>query len=197
MDGNPQDDHVFKLNNINEEGDNEDMEDVLGASVSSSRSSRATNMPLNIRSLLHRDEEIPLTDDQDSHNTEESSGDDVQRRPLLDSLIRGESSSQDGTSSLLPGGLVRVRKTAKDVRRKRRKGEETLPTPMSTTPRRRSWLHVCLLWFCRNNSRTVQSTISCMNLLARLLFWSTIVALVATVFWYSYELHEHGYVVIL
>lgn len=54
-----------------------------------------------------------------------------------------------------------------------------------------AWMRTCLLWFCRN-TRAVQSTISCMNLMARLLFWSSILASIAGVFWYSYELFNHG-----
>jgi hypothetical protein len=35
---------------------------------------------------------------------------------------------------------------------------------------------------------------SCMGLLARLLFWSSAVAFVGAVGWYSYELQQSGYV---
>ena len=31
-----------------------------------------------------------------------------------------------------------------------------------------------------------------MNFLARILFWSSLVAMVAAVIWYSYELFQHG-----
>jgi hypothetical protein len=38
----------------------------------------------------------------------------------------------------------------------------------------------------------VRSTLSVMNFLARVLFWSSVVATVAAVFWYSYELINNG-----
>lgn len=47
---------------------------------------------------------------------------------------------------------------------------------------------------CCQNQALVRSTLSCMNLLARILFWSSAVASVAAVVWYSYELIKHGYV---
>ena len=37
-----------------------------------------------------------------------------------------------------------------------------------------------------------RSTINAMNFLARILFWSSLVAMVAAVIWYSYELFQHG-----
>ena len=38
----------------------------------------------------------------------------------------------------------------------------------------------------------VRSTLSVMNFMARLLFWGSVVAMVAAVVWYSYELKNNG-----
>ena len=43
----------------------------------------------------------------------------------------------------------------------------------------------------------VRSTLNVMNFLARLLFWGSVVAMVAAVVWYSRELKENGYVIII
>lgn len=183
--------------------DDDGFADPLAGS-SSSRHSRATNLPLNIRASrrLHQDEEHDDNnddDDDEAENTENT--DDAQQRPLLGTVaVESNNSTSDPAASttvtrnnaLLPGGLVRVRKSAHS-RRKRKHPEET-ESATAPPPRRRSLLHACLLWCCRNNTRNVQSTISCMNLLAKIIFWSTIMALVGAVFWYSYELNKHGYV---
>ena len=180
MEENPQDDVYPSTPSENYVAE----EDALGIS-SSSRTARATNVPLNIRAsrMMHQDEILPFGDD---------------KSPLLGTR-GGESANnedpalqQSPTSGLLPGGLVRARKTAKRRKRRNHAREHSSVPPGTPVNRRRSYLHACLLWCCRNNSRTVQSTISCMNMLAKLLFWSTILALVSAVFWYSYELHEHG-----
>lgn len=141
---------------------------------------RRANAPLNIEadSLQDNDtcdfeiddETVPLTS-QD---------------PLL-----GESS----TVALLPDShqVVRSRYAKANSQRKRnrhgnRKGRGyEIPEAQRRTP----WMRTCLLWFCRS-TRAVQSTISCMNLLARLLFWTSILASILGVFWYSYELYNHG-----
>lgn len=45
---------------------------------------------------------------------------------------------------------------------------------------------------CRDRNNMVRSTLSCMNLVARVLFWSSVVALAAAVVWYSHELKNNG-----
>ena len=51
----------------------------------------------------------------------------------------------------------------------------------------------CLRACCRNTTATaVRSTVKLMNLVARALLWCTTAALAAAVFWYSYELLNHG-----
>lgn len=49
---------------------------------------------------------------------------------------------------------------------------------------------------CYNGSycfyRNFRSTLQCMNFMARIVLWCTILALVVAVVWYSYELHNHG-----
>ena len=50
---------------------------------------------------------------------------------------------------------------------------------------------------CTCDRTLVRSTLSCMNLLAKLLFWCSALASAAAVVWYSYELKKHGYVVLV
>ena len=47
---------------------------------------------------------------------------------------------------------------------------------------------------CCRDRTLVRSTLSCMNLVAKMLFWSSALASVAAVVWYSYELKNNGYV---
>lgn len=49
---------------------------------------------------------------------------------------------------------------------------------------------------CYNGSfcfyRNFKSTLQCMNFMARIVLWCTVLALIVAVIWYSYELHNHG-----
>ena len=45
---------------------------------------------------------------------------------------------------------------------------------------------------CCKDRKIVRSTLSCMNVVARILSWCTVVASVAGVVWYSYELKKTG-----
>eukprot|EP00934_Nitzschia_sp_Nitz4_P002162 Nitzschia sp. Nitz4//scaffold9_size221794//163764//166205//NITZ4_001370-RA/size221794-snap-gene-0.109-mRNA-1//1//CDS//3329561073//2162//frame0 len=45
---------------------------------------------------------------------------------------------------------------------------------------------------CQRYQALVRSTLSCMNILARILFWCSALASVAAVVWYSIELRKHG-----
>jgi hypothetical protein len=40
--------------------------------------------------------------------------------------------------------------------------------------------------------RNFKSTLQCMNHMAKIVLWTTAIALVVAVIWYSYELHNHG-----
>jgi len=48
-----------------------------------------------------------------------------------------------------------------------------------------------MCWCCRDR-KIVRSTLSCMNVVARIVSWCTVVASVAGVVWYSYELKKTG-----
>eukprot|EP00531_Pseudo-nitzschia_arenysensis_P009444 CAMPEP_0116149706 /NCGR_PEP_ID=MMETSP0329-20121206/19116_1 /TAXON_ID=697910 /ORGANISM="Pseudo-nitzschia arenysensis, Strain B593" /LENGTH=772 /DNA_ID=CAMNT_0003646089 /DNA_START=144 /DNA_END=2462 /DNA_ORIENTATION=- len=48
------------------------------------------------------------------------------------------------------------------------------------------------IFWCCNDRKIVRSTLSCMNVVARILSWCTVVASVAGVVWYSYELKKTG-----
>lgn len=50
---------------------------------------------------------------------------------------------------------------------------------------------MCLKTLCFDRTM-VRNTISCMNVMARVVVWSSVVALVAGVVWYSYELKNNG-----
>ena len=53
-----------------------------------------------------------------------------------------------------------------------------------------------LWWLCCRDRKMVRSTLTCMNVVARILLWCSLLALVAAVVWYSYELKNNGYVVL-
>jgi hypothetical protein len=71
-------------------------------------------------------------------------------------------------------------------KRRRKKRKQTIDEEPNTSAKWR-------LLFCRDRKvrRNIQS---CMNFVARLLLWCTVVASVALVVWYSYELKNNGYV---
>ena len=48
------------------------------------------------------------------------------------------------------------------------------------------------LFWCCHDRKIVRSTLSCMNVVARILSWCTVVAMAAGVVWYSYELKKTG-----
>ena len=54
---------------------------------------------------------------------------------------------------------------------------------------------VCLRTMCFDRTM-VRNTLSCMNVMARVLVWASFLALGAAVVWYSYELFNNGYVMI-
>jgi hypothetical protein len=80
--------------------------------------------------------------------------------------------------------LVRSRKTAKKSKRKQR----------GVRSQRQRKTGNCLLrrLCCFQQNKVVR----CMNLTARVVLWSTIVALCVGVVWYSYELAHNGYVLV-
>ena len=57
----------------------------------------------------------------------------------------------------------------------------------------RRFFRCCRDRTCRDRT-FVRSTLSCMNLVARMLLWCSAVASIAAVVWYSYELRNNGYV---
>jgi len=48
------------------------------------------------------------------------------------------------------------------------------------------------IFWCCHDRKIVRSTLSCMNVVARILSWCTVIASVAGVVWYSYELKKTG-----
>jgi hypothetical protein len=49
---------------------------------------------------------------------------------------------------------------------------------------------------CREHRGIVRSTLSCMNLVAKILLWCSAMASVAAVVWYTNELRINGYVLL-
>ena len=90
----------------------------------------------------------------------------------------------------------------KNRRRRRKRISEHSHSGMDATtkspPRFCSCCCCCLLgssgrlFWCCNDRKVVRSTVSCMNVVARVLVWCTVVAMVAGVVWYSYELKKMG-----
>ena len=48
------------------------------------------------------------------------------------------------------------------------------------------------LFWCCNDRKIARSTLSCMNVVARILSWCTVFASVAGIVWYAYELKQTG-----
>jgi hypothetical protein len=152
-------------------------------SIWQTQSDSTTSGPIHPTTTINSDvrsEFSQLDDNQDAERDEETV-------PLTSrgSLLESQPSTVD------PHAVIRSRSNianhGKQKRPKRRRAKDST----SESQRAKSWVRTCLLWFCRN-TRAVQSTLSCMNLLARLLFWSSMLASVLGVFWYSYELYNHG-----
>jgi hypothetical protein len=96
---------------------------------------------------------------------------------------------------------VRSRKTARNKsgnagtlkrkrRRHRKQAEDPLASVAESTMDNNKWRRL----FCCRDRRCRRNLQSCMNFVARLLLWCTILASVALVVWYSYELKNNGYV---
>ena len=89
----------------------------------------------------------------------------------------------------------RRRRSSKDYssksssRRRRKNGSKK--TSVETSPPGLCQRIFCGCWFCRDRT-FVRSTLSCMNLMAKVLFWCSAVASVMAVVWYSNELTKHG-----
>lgn len=129
--------------------------------------------------------------------SEDSSFDDLgnpqddslkEHEPLLldEHTIPNLDSQLAAAADVLPKSesLMRSRKPAKHDRKRKR-----VAVAKST---RRDGCRACCLRLCCGHQLAVQSTISCMNILAKLVFWGTIVALSAGVVFYSYELWNNG-----
>ncbi len=97
--------------------------------------------------------------------------------------------------------LLRSRKAKSphhvESKRHRRRRRHSKDFDTSTPSKPATWLgSKCNACVCACDRTFVRSTLSCMNLLARLLFWCSAMASVAAVVWYSYELKKHGYVLL-
>ena len=110
-----------------------------------------------------------------------------------------------GTASATAVGhpkLLRSRKTKKsshktDSKRHRRRRRSSKDFDMDASSSSHTKQPSSLGSKCCTCDRTlVRSTLSCMNILAKLLFWCSALASAAAVVWYSYELKKHGYVFI-
>ena len=141
------------------------------STMSPSRASHATNVPLSIRANM-RINLLTTTDDAD-HSEE-----DAEDKPMQPLLVP---STAAAAASLRPGG-VRARKT----RARRRRRLNASKDDKDDTKVRWWWR------FCRSERAQ-----SCFRFVWRLLQWTFIVVLVVGVFWYSYELHKNEYVLLL
>ena len=117
------------------------------------------------------------TDSTQEHNRQPSHGSGTsdspkQRQPKA--ILRSRKGGSGG------GGN---HKHPKRKRRQRAYSKDEIP-PTSAW----RWL-IC----CRDRT-LVRSTLSCMNLVAKMLLWCSAIASAAAVIWYSYELKNNGYV---
>lgn len=98
---------------------------------------------------------------------------DRSRNNTDDENIKINSSDEMITSTVVPAG------TDDDP--------VTTTSSHTTIMARLCWNYCC---FYRN----FKSTLQCMNVMAKIVLWHTVLSLVVAVIWYSYELHNHGYV---
>jgi hypothetical protein len=97
---------------------------------------------------------------------------------------------------------VRSRHRHRSYRKQHRRGKRRKRLPEQQhkngieflPPRYCSYCNYCLgkIFWCCNDRKIVRSTLSCMNVVARVLSWCTVVASLAGVIWYSYELKKTG-----
>lgn len=80
-------------------------------------------------------------------------------------------------------------------RRRKRLSEQHSTTDIESS--RCSYCNYCFgstggIFWCCYDRKIVRNTLSCMKVVARVLSWCTVVAMVAGVIWYSYELKKTG-----
>lgn len=150
------------------------------------------------RQQLHPDSNDEDTEDGDHDNDVDLNETPLQSEhnllvvPLLmaqeDSLIESGSIRSRNNGSVNESNSTK-QKRLKDSKRKKRKQSSASSSKLAkkdTASSRR--------WCCSScPAPFVRSTLSVMNFLARVLFWCTVVATVAAIGWYSYELKNNGY----
>jgi hypothetical protein len=113
------------------------------------------------------------------------------RKGIVASKKRHATTTMTATNGGSTGG------TGGSGRRRRRRRKHTaledeglLENDSSSSSPSSRWRQWC---FCRDR-KFVRSTLSCMNFVARVLLWCSVLAMVVLVVWYSYELKNNGYV---
>jgi hypothetical protein len=112
-------------------------------------------------------------------NTPTASGSAAISTPLMTNVR-----SRKGKQIPHKGGVIHSKR-----RRRKRRHTADMEDSSATTPTAARWR----IWCCRDR-RVRQNIQTCMNFVARLLLWCTVLASVALVVWYSYELKNNGYV---
>lgn len=133
------------------------------------------------------DEELELDEEVETLNTcfiPPPVNTDSEAELLLMPLMSSNTDEPTAPTSEPPTSntSIRSRKQNKKVTTKRKRRRRRVNSSSSSESEQRRW---CPAPF-------VRSTLSVMNFLARILFWSSVVAMVAAVVWYSYELKNNG-----
>ena len=151
--------------------------------------------PINPEAILANDEASLETDSPPSAASNPQEDDAVLEAPLLPS---SPDVTANPAAASTPGGLaarghpdlgvratlVRSRKTGRSPQRKRR------GVRMQRNKKTGGWGCLLRRLCCFQQNKVVR----CMNLTARVVLWSTIIALCMGVVWYSYELYSRRYV---
>jgi hypothetical protein len=140
------------------------------------------------------DDILPRKSPLDSYNPQSVLG--VQNTAPLIANVR----SRKGSGAVGASDPQKLRKQHhRRRRRKRRTAQqqelEDSGTSGSDKSRCPSWCFGSScggIFWCCHDRKIVRSTLSCMNVVARILSWCTVIASVAGVVWYSYELKKTG-----
>lgn len=139
------------------------------------------------------DKLIPLAGPTDSYNPPNNHH-DQDKTPLIANVR-----SRKGNLGLTNQSQTHKQKYRR--RRRKRRSDEyqhssgSIGSDNSSSSRCSNWCFGSScggIFWCCNDRKIVRSTLSCMNVVARILSWCTVVASVAGVVWYSYELKKTG-----
>ena len=180
----------------------EDEESRLPILQSSSNHSSTPRQQLHSHSRSHANSNDETDDDNDDDDDDDGKQNETSLLSEHNLLIMPLMMAQE--DSLIESGSIRSRnnsvndsnstkqKRLKASKRKKRKHSTASSSKIAKKDTASSRRWCCYVYACP--APFVRSTLSVMNFLARVLFWCSVVATVAAIGWYSYELKNNGYV---